>query len=91
MLGCAHGKGADDAGQGGKRSRHDISLVRGGGFGRMDKLSAKMKGFATVRYEALGGRVPYCWAGIGQRLLLFPSECAIEKQKLTINRKKFNF
>ncbi len=57
MLERVHGKGADDAGQGGKRSRHDISLARDGGFSRMDKLSAKMAGFATVRYEALAGRV----------------------------------
>ncbi len=78
LLDRAHGKGADDAGQGGKRSRHDISLVRGGEFSRMDKLSAKMEGFATVRYEAWAGR-GICWVGIGQGRLQFSGECSIRK------------
>ncbi len=37
----------------------------------MDKLSAKMEGFATVRYEA--------WAGIGQGQLQFSGEYSIRK------------
>ena len=49
MLSRAHGKGADDAGQGGKSSGHDNSAITEEECTRMGRLSAKSRVFATPR------------------------------------------
>ena len=94
LLNRVHGKGADDTGQGGKSNGHDNLPSTERGFSRMGKLSAKTGAFATLCY---GLWMAQRQAGLAARLttgdeLGEAAYCgSIQKQKLIINRKKFNF